>query len=227
MRSDTFPVTFQVIEEAALLRHGSAALARRLPRPLSPAELRAIPDDRHLSTMTRRIFQAGLKHDLVDKKWPAFEAAFAGFEPAAVAGLHDEDLEAMLGNKSLIRHMGKILATRHNANELLAIAGEHGSFARFVAAWPTTDITGLWAFLAKRMKQLGGNSAPTFLRMIGKDTPIPTDSAVRALKHWDVISGKPTSKSELARLQAAFNAWQTETGKPLAQLSQISAMSVD
>jgi 3-methyladenine DNA glycosylase Tag len=221
------PITFQAIEEAALLRHGSATLAQRLPRPLSPAELRAIPDDRCLSTMTRRIFQAGLKHELVDSKWPAFEAAFAGFQPAVVAGLFDEDLEAMLENKSLIRHMGKILATRHNAKEMLAIAEEHGSFARFVAAWPPTDITGLWAHLAKRMKQLGGNSAPAFLRMIGKDTPMPTDSVVRALAHWDVITGKPTSKTELARLQAAFDAWQTETGKPQAHLSQILAMSVD
>jgi hypothetical protein len=77
------------------------------------------------------------------------------------------------------------------------------------------------------MKQLGGNSAPYFLRMMGKDTPIPTDSVVRALTHWGVISGKPTSKAELARLQAAFNAWQTETGKPQAHLSQMLAMSVD
>ena len=227
MHAITFPVTFQAIEEAALLRHGSAALAERLPRPLSPAELRAIPDDRYLSTMTRRIFQAGLKHDLVDKKWPAFEAAFSGFEPAAVAGLHDEDLEAMLQNKSLIRHMGKLLATRHNAAAMVEIAAEHGSFARFVADWPTADITGLWALLAKRMKQLGGNSAPYFLRMMGKDTVIPTDNVVRALDHWDVPAGAAKGKAELARLQAAFNAWQTETGKPLAQLSQILAMSVD
>jgi 3-methyladenine DNA glycosylase Tag len=221
------PVTFQLIEEAAFLRHGSKAVAAPLTKPKSPVELSAVPDDRWLSTMTRRIFQAGLKHALVDRRWPAFEAAFEGFAPAAVAAFHDEELEAMLADRGLIRHMGKLLATRHNAAAMLEIAAEHGSFARFVADWPVTAITGLWALLAKRMKQLGGNSAPAFLRMMGKDTVIPTDSVVRALNHWDVLAGAAKGKVDLARLQAAFNAWQTETSKPLAHLSQILAMSVD
>lgn len=221
------PVTFQLIEEAALLRHGSAAVAARLTKPRSSAELEAIPDDRYLSTMTRRIFQAGLKHELVDRKWPAFEAAFAGFDPGAVAALYDETLEAMLGNRDLIRHMGKLSATRHNAAEMVAIAAEHGSFGRFVAQWPVADITGLWTYLARRMKQLGGNSAPTFLRMMGKDTAVPTEAVLRALRHWEVPAGAAKSSADRAALQTAFNAWQTETGKPLCQLSQILAMSID
>jgi 3-methyladenine DNA glycosylase Tag len=221
------PVTFQSIEEAALLRHGSAALAKRLPQPKSAAALAAIQDDRWLSTMTRRIFQAGLKHDLVDKKWPAFEEVFKGFDPGRVAGLYDEDLEAMLGDARLIRHMGKLEATRHNAAAIVGIAEAHGSFGRWVADWPIADITGLWAELAKRMKQLGGNSAPVFLRMMGKDTFVPTDSVLRALDHWKAFSGSAKSRADLARLQAVFNFWHQETGKPLCQISQILAMSVD
>ena len=221
------PVTFQIVEEAALLRHGSKALAARLPRPRSPGELKSISDDRWLSTMTLRVFQAGLKHALVDAKWPAFEEVFKGFDPARVAAFYDEDLEAMLQDTRLIRHMGKIQATRHNAAAMLAIAEAHGSFAAWVAAWPITDITGLWAALTKQMKQLGGNSAPAFLRMMGKDTFIPTDHVGRALAHWEAFEGSAKSKADLARLQAAFNFWHQETGKPLCQLSQILAMSVD
>ena len=220
-------VTFQVIEEAALLRHGSAAVAARLTKPKSPAELGAITDDRWLATMTRRTFQAGLRHTLVDQKWPAFEVAFKGFDPPLVAALHDEDLEAMLENRALIRHLGKLRATRHNAAAMVEIAALHGSFARFVADWPVTDITELWALLGKRMQQLGGKSAPGFLRMMGKDTPVPTDAVMRALAHWQVTTGKPTSKAGRASLQQAFDASHAETGKPLAQLSQILAMSID
>jgi 3-methyladenine DNA glycosylase Tag len=110
---------------------------------------------------------------------------------------------------------------------MLQLAAEHGSFARFVANWPTAEITALWAFLAKRMKQLGGNSAPSFLRMMGKDTPVPTADVARGLAYWQVVPEKPTGKATPAALQAAFNAWHAETGKPLAQLSQILAMSVD
>jgi 3-methyladenine DNA glycosylase Tag len=221
------PITFQSIEEAALLRHGSAGLAQRLPQPRSAAKLAAIPDDRWLSTMTRRIFQAGLKHELVDRKWPAFEEVFMGFDPRHAAGLYDEELEAMLGDARLIRHMGKLRATRHNAAAVLAIAEAHGGFGRWVADWPVSNITGLWGELAKRMKQLGGNSAPVFLRMMGKDTFVPTDSVGRAVVHWQVLDAVPKNKTDVARLQAAFNFWQEETGKPLCQLSQLLAMSVD
>jgi 3-methyladenine DNA glycosylase Tag len=221
------PITFQVIEEAALLRHGSAAIVERLPKPKGTAELEAIPDDRWLSTMTRRVFQAGLKHELVDNKWPAFEAAFGGFVPERVAGLHDEDLEAMLQDKRLIRHMGKLQATRLNARAMCEIAAEHGSFAGYVAKWPTTDIIGLWADLARRMKHLGGNSGPYFLRMMGKDTFILTDSVIRSLAHWQAFDGPLKSRAAQAKLQDVFNAWHAETGKPLGHLSMILAMSVD
>jgi len=221
------PVTFQVIEEAALLRHGSAAIAKRLPKPKNTAELAAIPDDRWLSTMTRRVFQAGLKHELVDNKWPAFEEVFQGFVPDRVAGLYDEQLEAMLVDKRLIRHMGKLQATRHNAQAMRDIAADHGSFAGYVADWPTTDITGLWADIAGRMKHLGGNSAPVFLRMMGKDTFVLTDFVVRSLAHWQAFDGPLRSKAAQAKLQSIFNAWHAETGKPFSHLSMILAMSVD
>ena len=44
-------------------------------------ELRAVADDHYLSLMALRIFRAGLKHSVVDAKWPAFEDAFFGFYP--------------------------------------------------------------------------------------------------------------------------------------------------
>ncbi len=60
--------------EYALNRCGSrAALEARLPQPVDAAALKAVGDDRYLSLLTRRIFRAGLKHSLVDAKWPAFE----------------------------------------------------------------------------------------------------------------------------------------------------------
>ena len=63
--------SFAEILDAARARHGAVALDARLPQPKPPEELRAIPDDRYLSQMSLRIFRAGLKHSLVDAKWPA------------------------------------------------------------------------------------------------------------------------------------------------------------
>jgi len=199
----------------------------RLQTPKTAAELRAVPDDRYLSQMSLRIFRAGLKHEMVDRKWPAFEEVFKGFSPAACAALYDEDIEAMLEDRRLIRHLGKLRAVRANAGAMLAVAAEHGSFAAWVADWPGSDIVGLWQQLAKRFSQLGGNSAPMFLRMVGKDTFILTDFVIRALITWEVSKGPPTTSRDRTAVQDVFNRWAAEAGLPLCQLSQIMAMSVD
>src|SRR5438105_15209264 len=81
--------TFAEILEAARTRHGAATLETRLPQPKSPAELKATEDDRYLSEMSRRIFRAGLKHSLVDAKWPAFEDVFGGFDLRRVRAMSD------------------------------------------------------------------------------------------------------------------------------------------
>src|SRR5271156_4585948 len=150
--------SFTPILEAAQARHGAAALAARFAQPRSPAALTALGDDRYLSQMSLLVFRAGLKHSLVDAKWPAFEEVFAGFEPRRVRAMPDEALEALLADRRLIRHWGKLKAVRDNAAAMLAIADEHGSFGNWLARWPATDIVGLWEALAKRFSQMGGNS---------------------------------------------------------------------
>ena len=102
-----------------------------------------------------------------------------------------------------------------------------GSFGALIADWPVSDIVGLWKYLAKHGCQLGGLSAPRFLRMVGKDTFIPTDDMVAALKAQKIIDKAPTSLKELAAVQAAFNQWQAQSGRPLCQLSVMLAHTVN
>ena len=184
--------------------------------PRSPAELEALGDDRYLSQMSLRIFRAGLKHSLVDAKWPAFEEVFDGFEPRRVRAMPDEALEALLGDRRLIRHWGKLKAVRDNAAAMIAVADEHGSFGAWLGRWPATDIVGLWEALAKRFSQMGGNSGPSFLRMVGKDTFILTHSVVAALQRWAAIGGPVKNRQDRAAVQSCFNAWSAETGRPLS-----------
>ena len=218
---------FAPILAAAEARQGVEGVAARLAVPRNEAELRAMPDDRYLSQMSLRIFRAGLKHELVDRKWPAFEEVWHGFDPARCASVYDEELETILEDRRLIRHLGKLRAIRANAGAMLAVAAEHGSFGAWLAGWPGSEIAGLWAALAKRFSQLGGSSAPMFLRMVGKDTYVPTDSVARALAHWRAVEPGLSGKAERAAVQAAFNSWAIETGRPLCQLSQILALSAD
>jgi 3-methyladenine DNA glycosylase Tag len=218
---------FAPIFDAARTRLGAATLEARLPQPRSAAELRAAPDDRYLSQMSLRIFRAGLKHSLVDAKWPAFEEVFGGFDPRQVRAMSDEALEALLGDSRLIRHWGKLKSVRDNAAAMIAMGEEHGGFGAWLADWPGSRIVELWEALAKRFSQMGGNSGPTFLRMVGKDTFILTPSVVAALKRWGAAEAPPKNRKDRAAVQFCFNAWAEETGRPLCQLSLILASSIE
>jgi 3-methyladenine DNA glycosylase Tag len=220
-------VAFAPIRQAAERRLGAAELAQRLPEVKSPGQLAKLGDDRYLSLMSLRIFRAGLKHEMVDAKWPAFEAAFHGFDPRRVRAMSDEQIEALMKDARLIRHLGKLKAVHANAAAMCATATEHRSFGAWLAAWPGTEIVKLWDELGKRFAQLGGNSAAYFLRMAGKDTFILTPSVVAALNHWGAFAGEPKGKAGRAALQMLFNAWAAETGAPLAHLSLTLAVSVE
>ena len=90
--------TFAQLLAIAETHKGSAgAVADQLPAISTQSELRALSDDRYLSHMTRRIFRAGLKHSVVDARWPAFEEVFWGFDPARLELLSDEQLERLAG----------------------------------------------------------------------------------------------------------------------------------
>ncbi len=214
-----------LLERATIRSGGRRTLQARLPLPKTTADLADTGDDRYLSMMSQRIFRAGLKHALVDSKWPAFEDAFHGFAPKRVAMMSDEDLDDLMANRALIRHWTKICAVRSNATSMVARSAEHGGFGSWIAGWPGDDIVGLWEVLAKEFRQLGGNSGPSFLRMAGKDTFVLTGDVIGALIDNDIVTRPPTGKAARRQVAAAFNAWAEETGLPLCQISMILALS--
>ena len=219
---------YRWLHEYCLNRFGSAeALEARLPMPLGGNELRALPDDRYLSQISLRIFRAGLKHSLVDAKWPVFEEAFFGFVPEKVVLMGAEHLERLMGDARLIRHPAKLASVPRNAQMVLEVAAEHGSFGAFLADWPGEDIVGLWRYLARHGNQLGGLSAPRLLRMVGKDSFIPSEDVVVALKAQGIVDRTPSSQRDQAAVQDAFNAWRAESGRPLCQLSMMVAYTVN
>ncbi|PJI49311.1 MAG: 3-methyladenine DNA glycosylase [Pseudomonas sp.] len=219
---------YQWLYEYCLNRFGSIeALEARMPQAKSAAELAAVGNDRYLSLISLRIFRAGLKHSLVDAKWPAFEEVFFGFDPEKVVLMGGERLENLMQDTRLIRHLGKLKSVPRNAQFVLDIAREYGSFGQLLADWPSSDIVGLWKLLAKRGNQLGGMSAPRFLRMAGKDTFVLSDDVVAALKAQEIVDKTPTSLKDLALVQAAFNTWQEQSARPLSHISMMLSYTVN
>ncbi len=76
-------------------------------------------------------FQAGLSWATVLRKRPAFRAAFAGFDPDAVAAFGEADVERLLADAGIIRNRQKIEATIGNARAVVALR-EDGGLARLV-----------------------------------------------------------------------------------------------
>lgn len=76
-------------------------------------------------------FQSGLSWAIVLRKREAFRAAFAGFDPEAVAEFGDADVDRLLADAGIIRNRAKIFATVGNARATLALR-EDGGLAELI-----------------------------------------------------------------------------------------------
>jgi 3-methyladenine DNA glycosylase Tag len=135
-------------------------------------------------------------------------------------------LEQNATDPSIIRYYTKVRTISDNAIMIDSVAHEHGSFAKFVADWPSEDIIGLWAYLKKHGARLGGNTGPYGLRTMGKDTFLLSNDIVGYFTKRNVISGSAQSKRSLTAIQASFNELQQQSGRSLQELSMIISKSV-
>jgi len=66
-------------------------------------------------------FQSGLSWLTILRKREGFRAAFAGFDPDAVARFGERDVERLLQDAGIVRHRGKIEAAIANARATVAL----------------------------------------------------------------------------------------------------------
>jgi 3-methyladenine DNA glycosylase Tag len=221
-------MSFRTIRARAEKRKGGAdALARLLgPRP-DPGALAGLADDRVLAEMTRRVFSAGFAWSVIAAKWPGFEAAFLGFDPARLLFKPDEFWDGLAKDERIVRNGAKIMSVRANAAFVREVAREHGSFGAFLAAWPSADEVGLLDLLARTGSRLGGITGQMLLRFLGWDGFVLSADVIACLREAGLdIAEEVKSKRDLAKVQAAFNAWARESGLPYRHISRICALSI-
>ena len=221
-------IPFKTIRARAEKRKGGAkALNKLLPPKPAPKALAKLGDDRVLAEMTRRAFSAGFAWSVIDAKWTGFEHAFLAFEPGLLSLQPDEFWDALIRDTRIVRNGAKIMSVRANAGFVREVAKEHGSFGKWLAAWPSSDQIGLLERLTKRGSRLGGNTGQMLLRFLGWDGFVTSRDVVACLRDAGLdIAEAVTSKRDLAKVQAQFNAWAEETGLPYTHLSRICAMSI-
>lgn len=126
--------------------------------------------ERHLfAALVLEGAQAGLAWLTVLKKREHYWRAFANFDIATVANFNQADKQRLLHNKNLIRHRQKIAAAIGNAQVILQLQAEFGSFStylwRYVDYQPIVNhyqhssqvpaTTALASAVAKDLKQRG------------------------------------------------------------------------
>jgi 3-methyladenine DNA glycosylase Tag len=122
-----------------------------------------------LEIITRAVFQAGVKWAQIAQHWDAYRAAFAQFDVARVAAFDDLDLERALEHPGILRVAKKAKATVANAQALLAIERDHGSFHRYVASFD--DYATLAKDVKKRFAFLGDMNVWYVLFRCGEPVP--------------------------------------------------------
>ena len=216
----------QIYQRAARRKGGENALEALLGNPQKKVNLAKLNDADVLAEMTACVFRAGFVWKIITAKWPGFEKAFNEFVVMHCAMLADEELEVLQQNTDIVRHGTKIRSVRENAQFMLDIRREHGSFGKFLANWPEDDFVQMWLLLKKRGARLGGQSGRYFLRFIGFETPLLSRDVVSALVGAGVVEKEPTSQKALFLTQDAFNEWREESGKGFTEISRVLAMSV-
>jgi DNA-3-methyladenine glycosylase I len=101
---------------------------------------RPVHDDRRLfEKLCLEGFQSGLSWLTILRKRDNFRRAFAGFDPARVAGFDGRDIDRLLADAGIVRHRGKIDAAINNAGRALDLVDEFGSLDAYVWGWRPDD----------------------------------------------------------------------------------------
>lgn len=127
-----------------------------------------IEDDNELfGRLILEINQAGLSWSTILNKQDNFRKAYHQFNIRKVAAYKETDRERLLNDAGIIRNRLKVDAAIHNANIILALQKEHGSFKQWLDSHhPKTKIE--WMKLFKQtFKFTGGEIVNEFLMSTG------------------------------------------------------------
>ncbi len=223
-----YPTITDFYQRALERKGGAVALASVLPVLRSRNQLAALGDDRYLAMMAKGLNQAGFHWQVIENKWPEFEDAFMGFDPARLALLPDEAWEGYMQDRRVVRNWQKIKAVRDNAIWLYTLASSHGSAANYFAHWPAHDQVGLCRAMKQQGARLGGMTGQMMLRRMGWDAYVLSRDVCVALQQagLDIAQEMPASKGRLQAVQDWFTAMQQHSGLPYSHMSKILAYAV-
>lgn len=114
------------------------------------------------------INQAGLSWDTILKKEDNFRTAYSNFEINTIAKYSEKDFERLMQDAGIIRNRLKINAAIYNANRIIELQAEFGSFFNWIKIQNLTEINDWVKLFKKNFKFTGGEIVNEFLMTIGR-----------------------------------------------------------
>lgn len=124
-------------------------------------------DEELFCRLVLEINQAGLSWTIILHKEKNFRKAYSNFNIKKVAAYKDVDVKRLLSDAGIIRNRLKVLAAIHNANEILQLQKEYGSFKNWLNEHHSlTKEAGVKLFKTK-FRFTGGEIVNEFLMSTG------------------------------------------------------------
>lgn len=127
-----------------------------------------IEDDNELfGRLILEINQAGLSWDIILKKQTNFSEAFDVYRIDKIANYQEDKVNELLQNPGIIRNKLKINAVIYNANQVLLIQKEFGSFKKWLDNHSGKSKEEWVKLFKKHFKFVGGEIVNEFLMSTG------------------------------------------------------------
>jgi len=152
----------------------------------APVQIKPTKLADYFEVLSKAVFEAGMNWKVIENKWPGFREAFDQFDPAKVAAYTPDDSDRLMSDTRIIRNGRKVEATIHNAQAMLAIEKEYGTFAEYLVA--LRPFESQLSDIKKRFKHVGNFAVYYFLYVVGEEVP-PHEEYTPKLK------GEPVPKT--------------------------------
>ena len=124
-------------------------------------------DDELFGRLIMEINQAGLSWDIVLNKYADIKKAYAHFSIVKIAAFKNKEIHILKNNAKVIRHELKIRSIVYNAQQILRIQKEFGTFGIWILKNQQNSIENWTRIFKKNFKFVGKEIVSEFLKSNG------------------------------------------------------------
>ncbi|MFT6880544.1 MAG: DNA-3-methyladenine glycosylase I [Arcticibacterium sp.] len=152
-------------------------------------------DNELFERLVLEINQAGLSWNTILVKKDNFFKAYSEFDIKTVANYDETERARLLNDAGIIRNKLKVNATIHNANVILELQEEHGSFKAWIEHYSPLTKEEWVKIFKKKFKFVGAEIVNEFLQSTGY-LPTPHDRECPVYKQIEAIKTYPKKSKQ-------------------------------